>query len=113
MQIKPKSLEIETTTIVEDFRTKTDINNNNTLSLTARFIDDGIGNIWHLESNVGSGSQAFTKENFPNPITYNHKEIYNDDRIFYLNPINGYKLLDLEQDEHGNKIVRKTTHSRL
>ena len=111
VQIKPKSLEIETTTIVEDFRTKTDINNNNTLSLTARFIDDGIGNIWHLESNVGSGSQAFITESFPNSTTYNHKEVYNDDRIFYLNPINGYKLLDLEQDEHGNKIVRKTTHS--
>ena len=111
VQIKPKSLEIETTTIVEDFRTKTDINNKNTLPLTARFIDDGIGNIWHLESAVGSGPQAFTTESFPNPTTYNHKEIYNDDRIFYLNPINGYKLLDLELNEHGSKIVRRATHS--
>ena len=111
VQIKPKSLELETTTIVEDFRTKTDFNNGNKISLTARFIDDGIGNIWHLESAVGSGSQAFTTESFPNSLTYNHKEIYNDDRIFYLNPINGYKLTDLERDQHGVKIVRKATHS--
>ena len=58
----------------------------------------------------GSGSQAFTTESFPNPQTYNHREIFKDDRIFYLNPINSYKYVKIESfrrniDLHLNTYI--------
>jgi|TARA_R110002074_G_scaffold279659_1_gene451108 hypothetical protein len=111
VQIKPKSLQLETITHVENFYNETELPLGNRIELTARFIDDGLGNIFHLESAEGSGSQAFTTESFPNPQTYNHKEIFKDDRIFYLNPINSYKYINLSHDKHGNKIQNLQTHS--
>jgi len=111
VQIKPKSLQLETITHVENFYSGVELPLGNTIELTARFIDDGLGNIFHLESAEGSGSQAFATESFPNPQTYNHREIFKDDRIFYLNPINSYKYVNLSHDKHGNRIKNIQTHS--
>ena len=46
VQIKPKSLQIETISKVEDFRSTSSLGNK--IQLTGRFIDDGLGNILHL-----------------------------------------------------------------
>ena len=48
-QIKPKSLQLETITNVEDFRSTSSLQSGSKLQLTARFIDDGFGNIIHIE----------------------------------------------------------------
>ncbi len=111
VQIKPKSLQLETITHVENFYDPTELQAGNTVELTARFIDDGLGNIFHLESSEGSGSQAFATESFPNSQKYNHREIFKDDRIFYLNPINSYKYTNLSHDKHGNRIQNIQSHS--
>ena len=111
VQIKPKSLQLETITHVENFYDPTELAAGNTVELTARFIDDGLGNIFHLESSEGSGSKAFTPEFFPNAQKYNHKEIFKDDRIFYLNPINSYKYTKLSHNKQGNRIQNIQTHS--
>jgi len=109
VQIKQKSLQLETITKVKDFRATASLGNK--IQLTGRFIDDGLGNIIHLETNLGSGSQAFTTESFPNSLTYNYPEYFKDDRIFYLNPINSYRFLDLTKTKHGEHIPDYTTHS--
>ena len=111
VEIKPKSLQLETITYVENFEDLTELQAGNTVELTARFIDDGLGNIFHLETAIGSGSQAFTPEFFPNAQKYNHKEIFKDDRIFYLNPINSYKYTKLTHDKKGDRIINILTHS--
>ena len=109
VQIKPKSLQIETISKVEDFRSTSSLGNK--IQLTGRFIDDGLGNILHLETNLGSGSQAFTTESFPNSLEFNYPEYFKDDRIFYLNPINSYRFLDLTRTKHGKHIPDYATHS--
>ena len=101
VEIKPKSLQLETITHVENFYDETELLAGNTIELTARFIDDGLGNIFHLETSEGSGSSVFTPEFFPNSQKYNYKEVFKDDRIFYLNPINSYKYLDLSHERVG------------
>jgi len=111
VEIKPKSLQLETITHVENFEDLTELQAGNTVELTARFIDDGLGNLFHLESAIGSGSQAFTPEFFPNAQKYNHREIFKDDRIFYLNPINSYKHTKLTHNKKGKRIINILTHS--
>jgi len=109
VQIKPKSLQLETITEVKDFRATASLGNK--IQLTGRFIDDGLGNIIHLETNLGSGSQAYTTESFPNSQTFNYPEYFKDDRVFYLNPINSYRFTDLTRTKHGKHIPDYTTHS--
>ena len=109
VQIKPKSLQLETIAEVKDFRATASLGNK--IQLTGRFIDDGLGNIIRLETNLGSGSQAFTTESFPNSLTYNYPEYFKDDRVFYLNPINSYRYTDLTRTKHGKHIPDYTTHS--
>ena len=109
VQIKPKSLQLETIAEVKDFRATASLGNK--VQLTGRFIDDGLGNIIHIETNLGSGSQAFTTESFPNAQTYNYPEYFKDDRVFYLNPINSYRYTDLTRTKHGKHIPDYTTHS--
>jgi len=109
VQIKPKSLQLETITKVKDFRATASLGNK--IQLTGRFIDDGLGNIIHIETNLGSGSQAYTTQSFPNAQTYNYPEYFKDDRVFYLNPINSYRFTDLTKTKHGEHIPDYTTHS--
>ena len=109
VQIKPKSLQLETIAKVKDFRATASLGNK--VQLTGRFIDDGLGNIIHLETNLGSGSQAYTTESFPNSQTYNYPEYFKDDRVFYLNPINSYRFTDLTKTKHGKHIPDYATHS--
>lgn len=109
VQIKPKSLQLETIAEVKDFRATASLGNR--VQLTGRFIDDGLGNIIHIETNLGSGSQAYTTESFPNAQTFNYPEYFKDDRIFYLNPINSYRYTDLTRTKHGKHIPDYTTHS--
>ena len=42
------------------------------LNVIQQNIDDGLGNIIHIETNLGSGSQAYTTESFPNSQTFNY-----------------------------------------
>jgi len=109
VQIKPKSLQLETIAKVKDFRATASLGNK--VQLTGRFIDDGLGNIIHIETNLGSGSQAYTTQSFPNAQTYNYPEYFKDDRAFYLNPINSYRYTDLTKTKHGKHIPDYTTHS--
>ena len=109
VQIKPKSLQLETIAKVKDFRATASLGNK--VQLTGRFIDDGLGNIIHIETNLGSGSQAYTTQSFPNAQTYNYPEHFKDDRVFYLNPINSYRYTDLTKTKHGKHIPDYTTHS--
>ena len=109
VQIKPKSLQLETIAKVKDFRATASLGNK--IQLTGRFIDDGLGNIIHIETNLGSGSQAYTTESFPNSQTFNYPEYFKDDRVFYLNPINSYRYTDLTRTKHGKHIPDYTTHS--
>ena len=109
VQIKPKSLQLETIAKVKDFRATASLGNK--IQLTGRFIDDGLGNIIKIETKLGSGSQANTTESFPNSQTFNYPEYFKDDRVFYLNPINSYRYTDLTRTKHGKHIPDYTTHS--